>query len=143
MKPFIFGERSNIHIIDLSQTVPLLHQALVKVREVAAGGGGRIPVCLSAPKRQAQEPIRPGRPALRALLHEPSLARRHTLTNWRTISISIGRLRELEGILDQEGGPAGPHQKRNADALGVSVKKLGALAWRHQGDGRHTRPHLS
>ena len=39
MDRFIFGEKSNIHIIDLSQTVPLLHQALVKVREVAAGGG--------------------------------------------------------------------------------------------------------
>ncbi|HEV7692125.1 MAG TPA: 30S ribosomal protein S2, partial [Hyphomonadaceae bacterium] len=33
MKGFIFGERSGIHILDLSQTVPLLHQALVKVRE--------------------------------------------------------------------------------------------------------------
>ena len=39
MAPYIFGERSNIHIMDLSQTVPLLHQALVKARDVAAGGG--------------------------------------------------------------------------------------------------------
>ena len=39
MERYIFGSRSNIHIIDLSQTIPLLHQALVKVREVAASGG--------------------------------------------------------------------------------------------------------
>ena len=38
MERYIFGERANIHIIDLSQTIPLLHQALLKVREVAAGG---------------------------------------------------------------------------------------------------------
>ena len=37
MDKYIFGSRSNIHIIDLSQSIPLLHQALVKVREVAAG----------------------------------------------------------------------------------------------------------
>ena len=36
MERYIFGSRSNIHIIDLSQSIPLLHQALVKVREVAA-----------------------------------------------------------------------------------------------------------
>ena len=39
MERYIFGSRSNIHIIDLSQSIPLLHQALVKAREVAAGGG--------------------------------------------------------------------------------------------------------
>ena len=46
MAPFIFGERNGIHVIDLSQTVPLLHQALVAVRDVVAGGGR---VLLSAP----------------------------------------------------------------------------------------------
>ena len=39
MAPFIFGSRNNIHIIDLAQTVPLLHQALVKVSDVVAGRG--------------------------------------------------------------------------------------------------------
>jgi len=39
MAPYIFGSRSDIHIIDLSQTVPLLHQALVKIRAVTASGG--------------------------------------------------------------------------------------------------------
>ena len=54
MKDFIFGERANIHIIDLSQTVPLLHQALVKVRETAAKGGR---VLFVGTKRQASEPL--------------------------------------------------------------------------------------
>src|ERR1700751_6129256 len=39
MAPFIFGARNNIHIIDLAQSVPLLHQALVKISDVVAGGG--------------------------------------------------------------------------------------------------------
>ncbi len=42
MDRYIFGSRANIHIIDLSQSIPLLHQALVKVREVAAGGGREV-----------------------------------------------------------------------------------------------------
>ena len=41
MERYIFGSRANIHILDLSQSIPLLHTALVKVREVAAGGGAR------------------------------------------------------------------------------------------------------
>src|SRR6201999_761517 len=56
MERYIFGSRSNIHIIDLSQTIPLLHQALVKVREVAASGGRGL---LLATKRQAAEPVAP------------------------------------------------------------------------------------
>jgi tetratricopeptide (TPR) repeat protein len=54
MKGFIFGERSGIHILDLSQTVPLLHQALVKVRDTAAKGGR---VLFVGTKRQAAEAI--------------------------------------------------------------------------------------
>ncbi len=54
MKGFIFGERSGIHILDLSQTVPLLHQALVKVRETASKGGR---VLFVGTKRQAAEAV--------------------------------------------------------------------------------------
>ena len=54
MERYIFGSRANIHIIDLSQTMPLLHQALVKVREVAAGGGR---VLFVGTKRQAADPV--------------------------------------------------------------------------------------
>src|SRR3712207_8692905 len=54
MERYIFGSRSNIHIIDLSQSIPLLHQALVKVREVAASGGR---ILFVGTKRQASDPI--------------------------------------------------------------------------------------
>ena len=45
MKPFIFGIRNNVHIIDLEQTVPMLHQALTAIREVAANGGRVLNIC--------------------------------------------------------------------------------------------------
>ncbi|WP_417487968.1 30S ribosomal protein S2 [Maricaulis sp.] len=107
MKDFIFGERSNIHIIDLSQTVPLLHQALVKVRETAAKGGR---VLFVGTKRQAQDPLAQaaGRCA-QYYMNQRWLG--GTLTNWRTISNSIARLRELEGMFENEGGMAGLTKK--------------------------------
>jgi len=107
MKSFIFGERANIHIIDLSQTVPLLHQALVKVREVAASGGR---VLFVGTKRQASEPIAAAaQRCAQYYMNHRWLG--GTLTNWQTISKSIGRLRELEGLLDAEGGPTGLTKK--------------------------------
>jgi len=54
MAPYIFGARSNIHILDLSQTVPLLHQALVQAREVASKGGR---ILFVGTKRAASEPV--------------------------------------------------------------------------------------
>ena len=54
MAPYIFGARSGIHIMDLSQTVPLLHQALKEVRDVAAKGGR---VLFVGTKRSASEPV--------------------------------------------------------------------------------------
>ena len=107
MKPFIFGERANIHIMDLSQTVPLLHQALVKVREVAAKGGR---ILFVGTKRQASEPL--AEAASRCAQYYVN----HrwlggTLTNWRTISNSIARLRELEEKFDGENGLAGLTKK--------------------------------
>lgn len=107
MKDFIFGERSNIHIIDLSQTVPLLHQALVKVRETAAKGGR---VLFVGTKRQASEPLAlaAGRCA-QYYMNQRWLG--GTLTNWRTISNSIARLRELESMFEGEGGLAGLTKK--------------------------------
>ena len=107
MKTFIFGERANIHIIDLSQTVPLLHQALVKVREVAASGGR---ILFVGTKRQASEPIAAAaQRCAQYYMNHRWLG--GTLTNWSTISHSIGRLRELEGLLDTEGGPTGLTKK--------------------------------
>ncbi len=96
MERYIFGSRANIHIIDLSQTMPLLHQALVKVREVAASGGR---VLFVGTKRQASEPVATAaRRCAQYYVNHRWLG--GTLTNWRTISASIARLRELEAVLE-------------------------------------------
>jgi small subunit ribosomal protein S2 len=100
MDRYIFGSRSNIHIIDLSQTIPLLHQALVKVREVAASGGR---VLFVGTKRQASDPVATAaKRCAQYYVNHRWLG--GSLTNWRTISGSIARLRELEGILDGDHG---------------------------------------
>jgi len=99
MERYIFGSRSNIHIIDLSQTIPLLHQSLVKVREVAASGGR---VLFVGTKRQASEPVATAaRRCAQYYVNHRWLG--GTLTNWRTISQSIARLRELEALLESGG----------------------------------------
>ncbi|MBO9558086.1 MAG: 30S ribosomal protein S2 [Caulobacter sp.] len=99
MDRYIFGSRSNIHIIDLSQTIPLLHQALVKVREVAAAGGR---VLFVGTKRQASDPVATAaKRCAQYYVNHRWLG--GTLTNWRTVSGSIARLRELEGVLSGEG----------------------------------------
>ncbi len=96
MGPFIFGTRNKIHIIDLAQTVPLLHQALVKVSDTVAKGGR---VLFVATKRQASEPVaESARSAAQYFINHRWLG--GTLTNWKTISNSIRRLRKLEEILD-------------------------------------------
>jgi small subunit ribosomal protein S2 len=98
MDRYIFGSRANIHIIDLSQSIPLLHQALVKVREVAASGGR---VLFVGTKRQASDPVATSaKRCAQYYVNHRWLG--GTLTNWRTISGSIARLRELEGLLDGE-----------------------------------------
>jgi len=99
MERYIFGSRANIHIIDLSQTIPLLHQALVKVREVAAGGGR---ILFVGTKRQASDPVSiAAKRCAQYYVNHRWLG--GTLTNWRTISGSIARLRELESVLDTGG----------------------------------------
>ena len=99
MDRYIFGSRSNIHIIDLSQSIPLLHQALVKVREVAAAGGR---VLFVGTKRQASDPVaEAAKRCAQYYMNNRWLG--GTLTNWKTVSGSIARLRELEGLLENEG----------------------------------------
>jgi small subunit ribosomal protein S2 len=100
MERYIFGSRANIHIIDLSQSIPLLHQALVAVREAAAKGGR---VLFVGTKRQASDPVAAAaKRCAQYYVNHRWLG--GTLTNWRTISGSIARLRELEGILDGDAG---------------------------------------
>lgn len=98
MGPYIFGSRNNIHIIDLAQTVPMLHQALVAVRDVVAAGGR---VLFVGTKRQASEAIaESARRGAQYYINHRWLG--GTLTNWKTISHSIRRLRQLEDMLSQE-----------------------------------------
>jgi small subunit ribosomal protein S2 len=98
MGPFIFGSRNNIHIIDLAQTVPLLHQALVTVSDTVAKGGR---VLFVGTKRQASDIIsESARQCAQYFINHRWLG--GTLTNWQTISKSIKRLRELEELLEGE-----------------------------------------
>ena len=99
MAPYIFGDRNGIHIMDLSKTVPMLHQALVQVKDVVASGGR---VLFVGTKRQASEPIaRHAGQCAQYFMNSRWLG--GTLTNWQTISNSIKRLRELEDKLDGDG----------------------------------------
>jgi small subunit ribosomal protein S2 len=96
MAPYIYGTRNDIHIIDLTQTVPLFHQALVALRDVAAGGGR---ILFVGTKRQASEPIAAAaKRCAQYYVNHRWLG--GTLTNWQTISNSIKRLRSLEETLD-------------------------------------------
>ncbi|MEM9014334.1 MAG: 30S ribosomal protein S2 [Pseudomonadota bacterium] len=99
MKSYIFGGRNGIHVIDLSQTVPLLHQALVKIRDVVAGGGR---ILFVGTKRQAQDPVaEAARRCAQYYMNTRWLG--GTLTNWETISNSIRRLKEMEEQLASGG----------------------------------------
>jgi small subunit ribosomal protein S2 len=130
MDKYIFGSRSNIHIIDLSQSIPLLHQALVKVREVAAGGGR---ILFVGTKRQASEPIATAaKRCAQYYVNHRWLG--GTLTNWRTVSGSIARLRETDALV---GGDSGGRTKkellqltRERDKLELSlggIKDMGGI----------------
>ena len=92
MAPYIFGVRNGVHILDLTQTVPMLHRALAALRDVAAAGGR---VLFVGTKRQAQDPVADGGQALRPVLRQPSLARRHA-DQLEDDHQSIKRLREIE-----------------------------------------------
>lgn len=95
MGSYIFGVRNDIHIIDLTQTVPLLHQALLAMRDTVAGGGR---VLFVGTKRQATEPVSAAaKRCAQYFVNHRWLG--GTLTNWQTISHSIKRLRTVEETL--------------------------------------------
>jgi small subunit ribosomal protein S2 len=96
MGSYIFGARNDIHIIDLAQTVPLLHQALKVVSESVAAGGR---ILFVGTKRQASQPVaEAAKRCAQYYINERWLG--GTLTNWQTISKSIKRLRKVDEILD-------------------------------------------
>lgn len=92
MKPYIFGARNGIHILDLSQTVPLFARALDFVNATVAAGGK---VLFVGTKRQAQEPIADAaRASGQHFVNHRWLG--GMLTNWKTISESIRKFKTLE-----------------------------------------------
>ena len=98
MKPYLFGIRNGIHIIDLQQTVPLLHNALVFLYEIANNNGK---ILFVGTKRQAQKPIQ------EAAMKNNQFFVTHRwpggmLTNWKTISQSIKQLDDLDYKLDEK-----------------------------------------
>ncbi|RBP02018.1 SSU ribosomal protein S2P [Roseiarcus fermentans] len=95
MAPYIFGTRNSIHIIDLAQTVPLLHQALKTVSDTVAKGGR---VLFVGTKRQASDEIAAAaKRSAQYFVNARWLG--GMLTNWKTISGSIARLRKLDELL--------------------------------------------
>ncbi|QZP07352.1 30S ribosomal protein S2 [Caenibius sp. WL] len=121
MKPYIFGARNGVHIIDLSQTVPLFARALDFVSATVQAGGK---VLFVGTKRQAQEPIaQAARSCGQHFVNHRWLG--GMLTNWKTISQSIKRLKTLEERLG--GDTAGLTKKevlqmtRERDKLELSL----------------------
>ncbi|WP_036260511.1 30S ribosomal protein S2 [Methylocapsa aurea] len=130
MEPYIFGARNNIHIIDLAQTVPLLHQALKAVSDTVARGGR---VLFVGTKRQAQDSIADAAQRS-AQYYINSRWLGGMLTNWKTISASIQRLRKVDELLG--GGAVGLTKKerlmmsRERDKLEKAlggIKEMGGI----------------
>lgn len=92
MEPYIYGSRNGIHIIDLTQTVPMLDQALNVVRETVAKGGS---ILFVGTKRQASSPIaEAAEKCAQYYMNHRWLG--GTLTNWKTVSRSIQRLKSID-----------------------------------------------
>jgi small subunit ribosomal protein S2 len=97
MGNYIYGARNNIHIIDLAQTVPLLHRALTQVSDTVAKGGR---ILFVGTKRQASEAVADAaRRSAQYYVNSRWLG--GTLTNWKTISKSIERMRNLDQLLEE------------------------------------------
>ena len=95
MGEFIYGDRNGIHILDLTQTVPMLDAALKVVRDTVAKGGR---ILFVGTKRQAQKSIaESAEKCAQYYMNHRWLG--GTLTNWKTISNSIQRLKQIDEIL--------------------------------------------
>jgi len=131
MAEFIFGTRNNIHIIDLAKTVPLLHRALQAVSDAVANGGR---ILFVGTKRQAQDAIADAAKRS-AQYYVNSRWLGGTLTNWKTISNSIQRLRKLEEMLASNEGQGYTKKERltltrekdKLDRALGGIKEMGGL----------------
>jgi small subunit ribosomal protein S2 len=118
MAEYIFGTRNNIHIIDLAQTVPMLHRALQAVSDTVARGGR---ILFVGTKRQAQDAVADAaKRAAQYYVNSRWLG--GTLTNWKTISHSIHRLRKLNEMLGS--GEAQAYSKKERLTLTREKEKL-------------------
>lgn len=117
MKPFIFGVRNGVHILDLQQTVPMLDRALKAVQEITANGGR---VLFVGTKRAAQEKVaEAAKKSGQYYVNHRWLG--GMMTNWKTITTSINRLRELETIL---GGDMAGYTKKEQLVMQREFEKL-------------------
>jgi small subunit ribosomal protein S2 len=118
MAPFIFGVRNNIHIIDLAQTVPMMARALTAISDTVAQGGR---ILFVGTKRQASDAIADAaKRSAQYFVNSRWLG--GTLTNWKTISNSIARLKKLEEMLSSEAGSG--YTKKERLTLAREKEKL-------------------
>lgn len=125
MKQYIFGDRNNIHIIDLQQTVPMLYTAMNTLQQIVSKGGR---VLFVGTKRQAQDPIKAAAERCgQFYVNHRWLG--GMLTNWKTITASIARLNNIEKAL--EAGEASGYTKRELLEMDRErtklVKSLGGI----------------
>ena len=107
MKPFLYGVRDGVHIIDLQQSVPMLSRAISAIHDVTAAGGR---VLFVGTKRQAQDIVKEyAERCGQYYVNHRWLG--GTLTNWKTVSHSIKRLKDLEERLGNEVQLAGLTKK--------------------------------
>ena len=119
MGEFIYGARNGIHILDLTQTVPMLDAALNAVRETVAKGGR---ILFVGTKRQASAPVaEAAEKCAQYYMNHRWLG--GTLTNWQTVSQSIKRLNEIDEIM---GGGAEGLTKKERLGLERDQSKLQA-----------------
>ncbi|MDQ0457276.1 30S ribosomal protein S2 [Rhizobium paknamense] len=124
MKPYIFGDRNNIHIIDLAQTVPMLSRALQVVSDTVARGGR---VLFVGTKRQASDLIADAAKRS-AQYYVNSRWLGGMMTNWKTISNSIQRLRKLDEILNSEAQGYSKKERLNLEREREKLEKaLGGI----------------
>jgi small subunit ribosomal protein S2 len=124
MKKFIFGDRGGIHIIDLAQSVPMLSQALKVISDTAANGGR---VLFVGTKRQASDLIADAAKRS-AQYYVNSRWLGGMMTNWKTISNSIQRLRKVDEILASNGSGYSKKERLNLEREREKLEKaLGGI----------------
>ncbi|ANB34906.1 30S ribosomal protein S2 [Rhodovulum sulfidophilum] len=130
MAPFIYGDRNGIHIVDLTQTVPMLDQALNVIRDTVARGGR---ILFVGTKRQAQKSVADAaEKCAQYYMNHRWLG--GTLTNWKTVSQSIKRLNEIdermatgaEGLTKKERLHMEREQTKLQASLG-GIREMGGL----------------